>query len=278
MAKKPSISFYTSDFISQTMFLSFEDKGKLIMLYCLQHQHGHLSKEQMEQVCGNLSTGIMSFFQTDSEGKYYNEQIEQSMIERENFIKRQKEKVNKRWKKDTTVDTTVNTTEHTTVNTTVIPLEDEDEKEEEIENKGKKIVKEKGNLPVKVKKKSPQAIMGDYFKSIYKRHTGYEYLAKAKDYTLLAELIKEYGMEKVKQKIEWLEVGCKNRVFWFAKESGINSFTIGKLYSQWNEILPQYTAEQLKAQEEQKKEEERMKRVLAEVKRRKEEEAKWSSQ
>lgn len=150
MAKKPSISFYTSDFISQTMFLSFEDKGKLIMLYCLQHQHGHLTKDQMEQVCGNLSTGIMSFFQTDSEGKYYNEQIEQSMIERENFIKRQKEKVNKRWKKDTTVDTTVNTTEYTAVDTTVIPLEDEDEEEKEDvkgkDKKEKKVGREKGKF------------------------------------------------------------------------------------------------------------------------------------
>ena len=150
MAKKPSISFYTSDFISQTMFLSFEDKGKLIMLYCLQHQHGHLSKEQMEQVCGNLSTGIMSFFQTDSEGKYYNEQIEQSMIERDNFIKRQKEKINKRWKKDTTEHTTVYTAEHTAVDTTVIPLEDEDEEEKEDvkgkDKKEKKVVREKGKF------------------------------------------------------------------------------------------------------------------------------------
>ena len=146
MAKKPSISFYTSDFITQTMFLSFEDKGKLIMLYCLQHQHGHLSKEQMESVCGNLSTSILNFFQLDAEGKYFNEQIENSMIERDNFIKRQKEKINKRWKKDTTEYTTVYTAEHTAV----IPLEDEDEKEEEIEDvkekdkKGNKVVRKKG--------------------------------------------------------------------------------------------------------------------------------------
>lgn len=277
MAKKPSISFYTSDFITQTMFLSFEEKGKLIMLYCLQHQHGHLSKEQMESICGNLSTSILKFFKIDEEGKYFNEQIEQSMIERDNFIKRQKEKINKRWKKDTTE----HTTEHTTVNTVVIPLEDEDEDEKEIdkeENKGKKVVREKGNLPVKVKKKTPQAIMGDYFKSIYKKHTGVDYLAKGKDYTLLAELIHNYGENVVRQKIDWLEVGCVNRVFWFAKESGINSFTIGKLYSQWNEILPQYTKEQLQEKERQRKEEETMRRVLANVKKRREEEQKWNTQ
>lgn len=157
MAKKPSISFYTSDFITQTMFLSFEDKGKLIMLYCLQHQHGHLSKEQMESVCGKLSTSILNFFQLDAEGKYFNEQIENSMIERDNFIKRQKEKINKRWKKDTTEHTAVYTAEHTAE----IPLEDEDEKENEIENeiekdneeetteKGNKVVRKKGKIFVK---------------------------------------------------------------------------------------------------------------------------------
>ena len=144
MAKKPSISFYTSDFITQTMFLSFEEKGKLIMLYCLQHQHGHLSKEQMESICGNLSTSILKFFKVDEEGKYFNEQIEQSMIERDNFIKRQKEKGYKRWQKDTTA--------HTTANAVAKPLEDEDEKEEEIEDvkekdkKEKRVVREKGNF------------------------------------------------------------------------------------------------------------------------------------
>ena len=151
MAKKPSISFYTSDFITQTMFLSFEDKGKLIMLYCLQHQHGHLSKEQMESVCGNLSTSILNFFQLDAEGKYFNEQIENSMIERDNFIKRQKEKSNKRWKKDATEYPTEYPTEHSVG----MPLEDEDEKEEEIEDvkekdkKGNKVVRKKGKIFVK---------------------------------------------------------------------------------------------------------------------------------
>ena len=276
MAKKPSISFYTSDFITQTMFLSFEDKGKLIMLYCLQHQHGHLSKEQMESVCGNLSTSILSFFQLDDEGKYFNEQIEQSMIERDNFIKRQKENGYKRWQK--------NTVAHTTANAVAKPLEDEDEDEKEIEDetekakKEKKVVREKGNLPVKVKKKTPQAIMGDYFKSIYKKHTGVDYLAKGKDYTLLAELIHNYGEGVVRQKIEWLEVGCLNRVFWFAKESGINSFTIGKLYSQWNEILPQYTKEQLQEKERKRKEEETMRRVLANAQKLRQERESWKNE
>lgn len=148
-------------------------------------------------------------------------------------------------------------------------------------DKEKEIKKEKDlqpKQPVAVVKKSPQAVMCDYFKSRYKANTGLEYLAKAKDYTLLAELIKDYGIEQVRQRIEWLEVGCKNRVFWFTKTSGINSFTIGKLYSQWNEILPMLTEEQRRQQEQKKKEEESMKRVLANVKKLKLERESWKNE
>ena len=91
-------------------------------------------------------------------------------------------------------------------------------------------------------------------------------------------MIKDYGIEQVRQRIEWLEVGCKNRVFWFTKTSGINSFTIGKLYSQWNEILPMLTEEQRRQQEQKKKEEESMKRVLANVKKLKLERESWKNE
>ena len=157
-----------------------------------------------------------------------------------------------------------------------IDIDNDIDKEKEI--KKEKDLQPKQPVAPASKKKSPQAVMCDYFKDRYKANTGLEYLAKAKDYTLLAELIKEYGMEQVKQKIEWLETGCKNRVFWFAKESGINSFTIGKLYSQWNEILPMLTEEQRRQQEQKKKEEESMRRVLENVKKRREEEQKWNTQ
>lgn len=116
-----------------------------------------------------------------------------------------------------------------------------------------------------VSKKAPQQIIFDYFANRYKALTGFKYKSKISDFVNLAKLLEDYKEEEIIQKIEWLEVGCKNRVFWFAKTNGINSFTIGKLFSQWNEILPQYTEEQLKAQEERKKDEEDEKRVQEEL-------------
>ena len=98
------------------------------------------------------------------------------------------------------------------------------------------------------------------------------------DFVNLAKLLKDYKEEEIIQKIEWLEAGCKNRVFWFSKTSGINSFTIGKLYSQWNEILPMLTDEQRRQQEQKQKEEETRRRVLENVKKRREEEQKWNIQ
>ena len=126
------------------------------------------------------------------------------------------------------------------------------------------------------KKKSPQAVMCDYFKSRYKANTGLEYLTNNEDFVILADLIKKYGMEQVKQRIDWFETSCLNAVFWFAKS--INDFTIGNLRKHWNKILKPITEEQRRQEQEKKKEEERMKRVLAEVQRRKEEESKWNTQ
>lgn len=134
------------------------------------------------------------------------------------------------------------------------------------------------SAPVKVVKPlNSQQRVYEYFASKYLKHTGVKYLSKRSDFISLSELIHAYGEDMVKQKIDWLEVGCVKRIFWFAKEDGINSFSIGKLKSRWNEILPMLTAEQLKAQEEKKKEEEQMKQILANVQKRKEAEQKWNT-
>lgn len=126
------------------------------------------------------------------------------------------------------------------------------------------------------KKKTPQAIMCEYFKERYKINTGLDYLTNNEDFIILADLIKKYGMDQVKQRIDWLETSCLNSVFWFAKS--INDFTIGTLRKQWNKILQPLTEEQRRKQQEKRKEEETMRRVLENVKKRREEEQKWNIQ
>jgi hypothetical protein len=126
--------------------------------------------------------------------------------------------------------------------------------------------------PIKVVNKSPQQRMFDYFADRYQAMTGLKYLSKRSEFINLTDLIHKNGEELVKQKIQWLEIGCLNGIFWFSKN--INSFTIGNLVRNWNEIMPIKTEEQKKEEAEQKKEEERMKRVLAEAQKIREERSK----
>ena len=129
--------------------------------------------------------------------------------------------------------------------------------------------------PIKVVNKSPQQRMFDYFADRYQAMTGLKYLSKRSEFINLTDLIHKNGEELVKQKIQGLEIGCLNGVFWFSKN--INSFTIGNLVRNWNEIMPILTEEQKKAEAEKKKEEEQMKQVLANVQKRKEAEQKWNT-
>lgn len=103
---------------------------------------------------------------------------------------------------------------------------------------------------VSKKTNAPQQEVYNYFSEKYKNLTNEKYLSKTKDFVLLSKLAKDFGVEKVKEKIDWLEVGCVNSVFWFSQDK--NDFTIGKLYQFWNEILPRLTEEQKKEQEKQK--------------------------
>lgn len=126
----------------------------------------------------------------------------------------------------------------------------------------KKLIKP--NLPiVETKTTTTQAQVYGYFAELYKKHTKIEYLSKKIDFINLAKLIKQYGVELVKQKIDWLLTGCLNSVFWFSKD--INDFTISTLYTQWNYILPKLTEEQKREQQKKKKEEEQKRRILEQL-------------
>ena len=94
----------------------------------------------------------------------------------------------------------------------------------------------------------PHQRLYNYFAAKYKQATGIDYLGKSQDFVALATLEKKFGIDMVKQKIDWFYIGCKNAVFWFTKD--INDFVIGKLQSHWNEIIPKLTEEQKQQQKE----------------------------
>lgn len=84
--KAPAILFYTSDFLTGTRLMSYEEIGKYITLLCLQHQHGHLSEEDMLNICGEYIPHIYTHFEKDSDGKYFNNRLETEGIKRQKFV------------------------------------------------------------------------------------------------------------------------------------------------------------------------------------------------
>ena len=83
--KDPAFLFYTSDFLTGTMFMSNEQIGKYIRMLCAQHQHGHLTDEHMINMCGTLDPVILEKFKRDKDGLLYNKRLDFEIKKRNNF-------------------------------------------------------------------------------------------------------------------------------------------------------------------------------------------------
>ena len=86
MAKDPAVLFYTSDFLSGTMLMRNDQVGKYIKLLCIQHQQGHLSEEDMLEICGTYDERIFSKFVKDENGLYYNVRMDIEANKRKKYI------------------------------------------------------------------------------------------------------------------------------------------------------------------------------------------------
>ena len=94
--KDPAVLFYTQDFITGTIFMSDEQRGKYIMLLCLQHQNGKLSEREMLKICGEKDEDIWcKFYQED--GYFYNKRM---LLETEKRTKYSESRRNNRVKKE----------------------------------------------------------------------------------------------------------------------------------------------------------------------------------
>lgn len=86
MAKDPAVLFYTSDFLTGTLTMSYEQKGKYITLLCLQHQKNFLSEKDMINICTSYDKDIFDKFKKDGD-IYYNERMKFEHEKRSNFSK-----------------------------------------------------------------------------------------------------------------------------------------------------------------------------------------------
>lgn len=90
MAKDPAVLFYTSDFLTGTLTMSYEQKGKYITLLCLQHQKGLLSEKDMYNICSTYDEDIFKKFIKDGDN-YYNERMKNEHEKRSAFSKSRSE-------------------------------------------------------------------------------------------------------------------------------------------------------------------------------------------
>ena len=105
MAKKlkdPAFLFYPTDFVIGCLDLDWTDKGKYIILLCIQHQKGRLSEDIIKKNIGDFSSILQVKFKKDRKGLWYNERLEFEIDKRKKHADRQRANVSKRWNKDTT--------------------------------------------------------------------------------------------------------------------------------------------------------------------------------
>jgi len=123
MSKDPAFLFYSSDFLTGTLLMSMEQKGKFITLLCIQHQKGHMIEKDMLQICGTYDEDIFSKFKKDNDGKFYNERLKEEVEKRKAYSESRR---NNRKKKEDMLITSKTYDEH---------MENENEIENIIENK-----------------------------------------------------------------------------------------------------------------------------------------------
>jgi len=95
--KDPAFLFYSSDFLTGTMLLNMEQKGKYITLLCLQHNKGRLTEKDMLSICGSYDADVFSKFTKDEEGYFFNERLSLEVQKRKAYSESRR---NNRIKKD----------------------------------------------------------------------------------------------------------------------------------------------------------------------------------
>lgn len=101
--KDPAVLFYTSDFLSAVSLMDMRERGQYITLLCLQRERGHLTMQEIKRAVKTPSSEVMSKFQQDEDGKYFNVRMDKEIAARAAHCLKQKANIEKRWnkKKDT---------------------------------------------------------------------------------------------------------------------------------------------------------------------------------
>jgi len=156
MAKDPAFLFYSSDFLTGTMFMTNEQVGLYIRLLCAQHQHGgRIDTNVLRTQCESITNGslVYSKFEHDDTGSF-SVRLDEEMKKRKEKGIKARESVNKRWNKDL-YDSNTNVLRSEDENENVIKDKKEDKKESTRENQFKKPTQEE--ISIYLSEKYPTA-------------------------------------------------------------------------------------------------------------------------
>lgn len=92
--KDPCVLFYSQDFLTGTMLMTNEQKGKYITLLCLQHQNGGLTEKDMMKICGEYDEDIFKKFDV-VEGHYFNKRMVIESERRKKFVESRQKNLKK---------------------------------------------------------------------------------------------------------------------------------------------------------------------------------------
>ena len=138
MAKDPAILFYTSDFITQTRFFDMRQTGEFIVLLCRQHQEGHLTMKQLQEVTSDDK--VLNQFVLAEDGKYHNLWFHELILKRKAYSDSRRANIQKRYQKSTYEgkSSTYVGSMKKLCKPYVVHMENENENENRNENKKKK--------------------------------------------------------------------------------------------------------------------------------------------
>ena len=98
-SKEPTFPMYSADFLIGVAGMKDADVGQYIKLLCLQHQKGHLTKDQYLAMSPRMSPAVLEKFKVDDEGKYYNPVLDKVLNRRAEFKEKQCQNAAKRFAK-----------------------------------------------------------------------------------------------------------------------------------------------------------------------------------
>lgn len=80
--KDPAVLLYTQDFIVGTLTMTHEERGKYILLLCMQHQKGKLTVKDLKSILSEEDIDLAERFPQHADGFYYNDRMQMEIQNR----------------------------------------------------------------------------------------------------------------------------------------------------------------------------------------------------